>query len=127
MLTCTTATLNPRRSDRSCVLLPIWDQHLQQLVLPPFDTTITSWQALSYQRLLCMPDEKLLECMSTSPVHEPTWFVQGGLLWGGGGAVVVQQVGCRRPAFGVRLARLQEGARLPGVCILPIGDTLPLI
>lgn len=62
------------------MLLPIWNrqqQQQQQLVLVPFDATLSSWQALRYERLLAMPDEQLLLYMSTSPNHEPTWFTRG--------------------------------------------------
>jgi hypothetical protein len=59
-------------------LIPIWYQQQQQMVLPPFDATINSWQAMRYERLLQMPDKQLLQYMSTSPEHEPDWFPQGG-------------------------------------------------
>jgi hypothetical protein len=57
---------------------------------------------MRYQRLLCMPDDKLLEYMSTSPDHEPAWFVHGGLVLGGEELVVSQHaVGCDTPAVGL--------------------------
>jgi hypothetical protein len=58
-------------------LIRIWDRQQQQLVLAPFDATMSSWQVMRYERLLAMPDEELLLYMSTSPDHEPAWFAQG--------------------------------------------------
>jgi hypothetical protein len=72
-----------RRCDLTRTLIPVWDQQQQQIVLPSFEATIDSWQAMRYERLLQMPDKQLLQYMSTSPEHEPEWFPQGASLGGG--------------------------------------------
>lgn len=57
-------------------------------MLGPIDVSNTdAWQLMYYERLVAMPDEQLLQHMSTSPEHEPEWFSQGG--WACGRAVHV--------------------------------------
>jgi hypothetical protein len=60
------------------VLLNVWCSQQQQLALPTFDPTVlSSWQVMQYERLLLLPEDQLLQLMSTSPQHEPAWFVAG--------------------------------------------------
>jgi hypothetical protein len=60
------------------VLLNVWCPQQCTLLLPAFDPTcLSSWQVLQYERLLLLPDAQLLQLMSTSPEHEPDWFVEG--------------------------------------------------
>lgn len=57
-------------------LLHVW-RPPGRLVLPAFDATLGSWQALALEGLLRLPDAQLLEKVSTSPAHEPNWFAEG--------------------------------------------------
>ncbi|KAF6253475.1 N-terminal asparagine amidohydrolase-domain-containing protein [Scenedesmus sp. NREL 46B-D3] len=59
------------------LLLNIWCPQQRALALPAFDATcLSSWQVMQHERLLWLPDAQLLQLISTSPEHEPAWFVQ---------------------------------------------------
>jgi hypothetical protein len=60
------------------VLLNVWCPQQHVLALPAFDPTVlSSWQVMQYERLLLLPEQQFLQLMSTSPEHEPAWFVEG--------------------------------------------------
>lgn len=60
------------------VLINVWCPQQHVLALPAFDPTVLdSWHVMQYERLLLLPEQQFLQLMSTSPDHEPAWFVQG--------------------------------------------------
>ncbi|WIA12586.1 hypothetical protein OEZ85_006243 [Tetradesmus obliquus] len=59
------------------VLINVWCPQQHVLALPAFDPTVLdSWHVMQYERLLLLPEQQFLQLMSTSPDHEPAWFVQ---------------------------------------------------